>query len=68
MSVDTLRETFHINRISTSDLQDFLTAQTYRPEITQAKIIFLAWKIAHCRRYAQNQFSKESLLSMRRRA
>ncbi len=37
MSVDTLRETFHINRISTSDLQDFLTAQTYRPEITQAK-------------------------------
>lgn len=37
MSVDTLRETFHINRISASDLQDFLTAQTYRPEITQAK-------------------------------
>lgn len=37
MSVDTLRETFHINRISTYDLQDFLTAQTYRSEITQAK-------------------------------
>lgn len=37
MSVDTLREKFHINRINTSDLQDFLTAQTYRPEITQAK-------------------------------
>lgn len=37
MSVDTLRETFHINRISTADMQDFLTAQTYRPEITQAK-------------------------------
>ncbi|MCO1333154.1 restriction endonuclease subunit S [Microbulbifer sp. OS29] len=37
MSVDTLRETFHINRISHQDLQDFLTAQTYRPEITEAK-------------------------------
>ena len=37
MSVDTLRETFHINRISNFYLQDFLTAQTYRPEITAAK-------------------------------
>jgi type I restriction enzyme S subunit len=36
MSVDTLRETFHINRISTNDLGGFLTAQTYRPEITGA--------------------------------
>lgn len=44
MSVDTLRETFHINRISTSDLQDFLTAQTYRPEITQAKNHILSLK------------------------
>ncbi|MCR9849656.1 restriction endonuclease subunit S [Vibrio antiquarius] len=44
MSVDTLRETFHINRISTSDLQDFLTAQTYRPEITQAKSHILSLK------------------------
>ena len=37
MSVDTLRENFHINRISSDLLQDFLTAQTYRPEITLAK-------------------------------
>lgn len=44
MSVDTLRETFHINRISTSDLRDFLTAQTYRPEITQAKNHILSLK------------------------
>lgn len=44
MSVDTLRETYHINRISTSDLQDFLTAQTYRPEITQAKNHILSLK------------------------
>ncbi|EEY6235757.1 TPA: restriction endonuclease subunit S [Escherichia coli] len=44
MSVDTLRETFHINRISTSDLQDFLTAQTYRPEITKAKNHILSLK------------------------
>ncbi|WP_448216915.1 hypothetical protein [Endozoicomonas sp. 2B-B] len=36
MSVDTLRETHHINRISTNQLDDFLTAQTYRPEITSA--------------------------------
>ncbi|MCG9786471.1 restriction endonuclease subunit S [Vibrio mediterranei] len=34
MSVDTLRETFHINKIKPSSLDDFLTAQTYRPEIT----------------------------------
>ncbi len=37
MSVDTLRETFHINRLTPDKIQDFLTAQTYRPEITAAK-------------------------------
>ncbi|MBD1388977.1 restriction endonuclease subunit S [Neiella sp. HB171785] len=37
MSVDTLRESFHINKISSQDLGDFLTAQTYRPEITEVK-------------------------------
>ena len=37
MSVDTLRETFHINRVTPDKIQDFLTAQTYRPEITKAK-------------------------------
>ncbi|HBO5504241.1 hypothetical protein OD762_17125 [Pseudomonas aeruginosa] len=37
MSVDTLRETFHINRVTPEKIQDFLTAQTYRPEITKAK-------------------------------
>lgn len=37
MSVDTLRETFHINRVAPDKIQDFLTAQTYRPEITKAK-------------------------------
>lgn len=36
MSVDTLRETFHINRVSASDIDDFLSAQTYRHDITQA--------------------------------
>jgi len=37
MSVDTLRETFHINRVTPDKIQDFLTAQTYRSEITKAK-------------------------------
>ncbi|QXH90139.1 hypothetical protein HU773_004465 [Pseudomonas shahriarae] len=37
MSVDTLRETFHINRVAPDKIQDFLTAQTYRPGITEAK-------------------------------
>lgn len=36
MAVDDLRENFHINRISPSELQDFLTAQTYREDITIA--------------------------------
>jgi len=36
MSVDTLRETFHINTIGTDALDDFLTAQTYRKDITKA--------------------------------
>jgi len=35
-SVDSERERCHINRISASEVEDFLTAQTYRPEITQA--------------------------------
>ena len=45
MSVDTLRESFHINRVSPDKIQDFLTAQTYRPEITLAKekIRSLSW-------------------------
>lgn len=45
MSVDTLRETFHINRITPDKIQDFLTAQTYRSEITKAKedITALPW-------------------------
>lgn len=37
MSVDTLREIFHINRVAPGKIQDFLTAQTYRLEITEAK-------------------------------
>lgn len=36
MSVDTLRETFHINRINPSEIDDFLSAQTYRLDITNA--------------------------------
>lgn len=36
MAVDDLRENFHINRVQPSELQDFLTAQTYRPDITVA--------------------------------
>jgi type I restriction enzyme, S subunit len=45
MSVDTLRETFHLNRVTPDKIQDFLTAQTYRPEITRAKekIKVLPW-------------------------
>lgn len=45
MAVDALRETFHINRVSPEKLEDFLTAQTYRPEITRAKekIESLTW-------------------------
>lgn len=35
-SVDNERENCHINRIEPSEIEDFLTAQTYRPEITQA--------------------------------
>lgn len=34
MAVDDLRENFHINKIAPSELEDFLTAQTYRPDIT----------------------------------
>ncbi len=36
MSVDKLRETHHINRISPSDIGLLLSAQSYRSEITQA--------------------------------
>jgi type I restriction enzyme S subunit len=54
MSVDTLRETFHINRVTPDKIQDFLTAQTYRPEITNAKekIKSLPWSYLQsvCRR------------------
>lgn len=46
MAVDDLRESFHINRIAPSELQDFLTAQTYRPDITVSykKIYALPYK------------------------
>jgi type I restriction enzyme S subunit len=36
MAVDTLRETRHINRIRAGDLTELWTAQSYRPEITEA--------------------------------
>lgn len=36
MSVDALRETFHVNRIRPQDLANIWTAQTYRKEITKA--------------------------------
>lgn len=35
-SVDTDREFFHINTVTTDAIEDFLSAQTYRPAITQA--------------------------------
>ncbi|MCI3432538.1 restriction endonuclease subunit S [Escherichia coli] len=35
-SVDIEREFFHINTVSTSAIEDFLSAQTYRPAITDA--------------------------------
>lgn len=36
MSVDKLRETHHINRIAPNEIGILLSAQSYRPEITQA--------------------------------
>lgn len=35
-SVDTERELFHINTVAIDAIEDFLSAQTYRPEITEA--------------------------------
>ncbi|MCG7553272.1 hypothetical protein [Pseudoalteromonas sp. Of11M-6] len=35
-SVDTEREFFHINTVATDAIDDFLSAQTYRPAITEA--------------------------------
>ncbi|BEM31098.1 hypothetical protein SME05J_46680 [Serratia marcescens] len=45
MSVDKLRGSKHINRISPSDIGLLMSAQSYRPEITQAirKIKSLKW-------------------------
>lgn len=45
MSVDKLRETHHINRVAPSDLGLLMSAQSYRPEITQAirKIKSFPW-------------------------
>ena len=45
MSVDKLRGTQHINRVSPSDVGLLMSAQSYRPEITQAirKIKSLNW-------------------------
>ncbi|CAK2402294.1 type I restriction enzyme, S subunit [Vibrio crassostreae] len=36
MSVDTEREFFHVNVVKSHEIQDFLSAQTYRPAITKA--------------------------------
>jgi type I restriction enzyme, S subunit len=36
MAVDSLRDTFHINRVKPEDLSDRLTAQSYRPDIIKA--------------------------------
>lgn len=46
MSVDKLRGSKHINRISPSDVGLLMSAQSYRPEITQAirKIKSLNWR------------------------
>lgn len=45
MSVDKLRETHHVNRVAPSDLGLLMSAQSYRPEITQAirKIKSFSW-------------------------
>jgi type I restriction enzyme, S subunit len=37
MAVDSLRDTFHVNRIKPDEIGLLLSAQSYRPEITQAK-------------------------------
>ena len=46
MSVDKQRETHHINRVAPSDLGLLMSAQSYRPEITQAirKIKSFPWE------------------------
>lgn len=36
MSVDTEREFFHLNFIKPTEIEDFLSAQTYRPAVTSA--------------------------------
>lgn len=36
MAVDSLRDTFHVNRIASEEIGLLLSAQSYRPEITQA--------------------------------
>jgi type I restriction enzyme, S subunit len=36
MAVDSLRDTFHTNRVNPNDLNDRLTAQSYRPDIIKA--------------------------------
>lgn len=41
MSVDLERENFHVNVVRVRDLEDFLSAQTYRPEITTAYQVVL---------------------------
>ncbi|WP_248465053.1 restriction endonuclease subunit S [Pectobacterium versatile] len=58
MSVDTLRETFHINRIKPNSLDDFLTAQTYRPEITATFLKISRLKCQSLQALADNKISQ----------
>ncbi|MFZ3430463.1 restriction endonuclease subunit S [Vibrio harveyi] len=43
-SVDTEREFYHINTVATDAIEDFLSAQTYRPAITEAFDIITSTK------------------------
>lgn len=57
MSVDKLRETHHINRVSPSDIGLLLSAQSYRPEITQAIREIKAFKWAPLQELVANTIS-----------
>jgi type I restriction enzyme, S subunit len=57
MSVDELRETHHINRVSPSDIGILLSAQSYRPEITQAIRTIKSFKWASLQELVSNTIS-----------
>jgi len=57
MSVDKLREKHHINRVSPGDIGLLLSAQSYRPEITQAIRTLKTFKWAPLQELVRNTIS-----------